>query len=325
MNADGSLSYVPDANFNGTDTFTYKANDGTLDSNVATVTITVKGVNDKPVAVDDVYSTDEDTTLTVVAADGVLKNDSDIDSGTLTAILVVGPTHGALTLNADGSLSYVPDANFNGTDTFTYKANDGTLDSNVATVTITVKGVNDKPVAVDDVYSTDEDTTLTVVAADGVLKNDSDIDSGTLTAILVVGPTHGALTLNADGSLSYVPDANFNGTDTFTYKANDGTLDSNVATVTITVKGVNDKPVAVDDVYSTDEDTTLTVVAADGVLKNDSDIDSGTLTAILVVGPTHGALTLKCGWQFELRTGCELQWQRIPLRTRRTMARWTAT
>ena len=112
-----------------TDTFTYKANDGTLDSNVATVTITVKGVNDKPVAVDDVYSTDEDTTLTVVAADGVLKNDSDIDSGTLTAILVVGPTHGALTLNADGSLSYVPDANFNGTDTFTYKANDGTLDS----------------------------------------------------------------------------------------------------------------------------------------------------------------------------------------------------
>ena len=292
LNADGSLSYVPDANFNGTDTFTYKANDGTLDSNVATVTITVKGVNDKPVAVDDVYSTDEDTTLTVVAADGVLKNDSDIDSGTLTAILVVGPTHGALTLNADGSLSYVPDANFNGTDTFTYKANDGTLDSNVATVTITVKGVNDKPVAVDDVYSTDEDTTLTVVAADGVLKNDSDIDSGTLTAILVVGPTHGALTLNADGSLSYVPDANFNGTDTFTYKANDGTLDSNVATVTITVKGVNDKPVAVDDVYSTDEDTTLTVVAADGVLKNDSDIDSGTLTAILVVGPTHGALTL---------------------------------
>src|SRR5207249_9796665 len=83
-------------------------------------------------------TTPEDTTLTV-AAPGVLANDGDVDGDPLTAILISGPTHGTLTSNSDGSFSYSPAANFNGTDSFTYKANDGTADSGVATVTITVK------------------------------------------------------------------------------------------------------------------------------------------------------------------------------------------
>ena len=102
-------------------------------------------MNDAPVAVNDAYSTNEDAAL-VVAAPGVLANDSDVDSGTLTAVLVSGPSHGTLTLNANGSFSYTPALNFNGTDTFTYKANDGTLESNTATVTIAVTAVNDAPV-----------------------------------------------------------------------------------------------------------------------------------------------------------------------------------
>src|SRR5207302_1486270 len=116
-------------------------------SNVATVTITINPVNDAPVARDNSYATDEDTPLAVSAAQGVLVNDSDVDGDTWTAVLVSGPTKGSLTLNADGSFTYTPNANVNGTDSFTYKANAGVLDSNVATVTITINPVQDPPVA----------------------------------------------------------------------------------------------------------------------------------------------------------------------------------
>ncbi len=104
---------------------------------MATVTVTVNDVNDPPVANNDTYSVDEDDTLNV-SAPGVLDNDSDPDSDPLTAVLVGGPSNGSLILNTDGSFIYTPAAGFNGTDSFTYKANDGTANSNVATVTVTV-------------------------------------------------------------------------------------------------------------------------------------------------------------------------------------------
>jgi VCBS repeat-containing protein len=296
LNANGSFTYTPAANFSGQATFTYKANDGTSDSNVATVTITVNAVNDAPAAVNDAYTTDEDVALNVPAP-GVLANDTDADGGTLTAVLVSGTTHGTLTLNANGSFTYTPAANYNGPDSFTYKANDGTSDSNVATVTITVNGQAEAPVAVNDAYSTDEDTALNV-AAPGVLANDTDADGGTLTAVLVSGTTHGTLTLNANGSFTYTPTAGFNGSDQFTYKANDGALDSNVATVTITVATVNDAPVAVNDTYSTDEDVALIRSATQGVLANDTDPENNPLTAVLVSGPAHGTLTLNADGSF---------------------------
>src|SRR5205823_3734965 len=267
------FTYTPNANYNGPDGFTYKANDGALDSAPAAVSITVNAVNDAPTAANDSYSTNEDTPLTV-AAPGVLGNDSDIDTSTLTVALVSGPAHGALTLNADGSFTYAPAANVNGTDTFTYKVNDGSLDSNVATATITINAVNDTPIAIADNYLTQEDTPLTV-AAPGVLGNDTDVDSTTLTATLVSGPANGVLTLNPDGSFIYSPSADFNGTDTFTYLASDGTLVSNIATVSIEVNGVNDAPVAANDSYTSNEDATLTI-GGPGVLANDSDIDSAT-------------------------------------------------
>jgi VCBS repeat-containing protein len=197
-------------------------------------------VNRAPTATADAYTTAEDTALSV-AAPGVLGNDGDPDGNPLTAVLGSGPSHGSLTLNPNGSFTYTPTANYHGDDSFTYKASDGTLTSNPATVTITVTPVNDTPSAVGDTYSTDEDTTLTV-AAPGVLGNDSDLDHDTLTAATVSGPSHGILDLNANGSFTYTPAANYNGEDSFTYRASDGTLGSNPATVTITVTPVNDKP-----------------------------------------------------------------------------------
>src|SRR4029077_1477772 len=114
-------------------------------------------------AVDDAFSTDEDTPL-AVPAPGVLGNDSDLDGDSLTAALVSGPAHGALALNPDGSFSYEPAADFNGVDSFTYRANDGRANSSIATVALTVNAVNDPPVAVDDAFSTNEDTPLSVAA-----------------------------------------------------------------------------------------------------------------------------------------------------------------
>ena len=269
LNANGSFTYMPTANYNGSDSFTYKVNDGTANSNVATVALTVNSVNDVPIAVNDSYSTNEDTPLTV-AAPGVLVNDSDIESA-VTAVKVSGPSHGTVTLNANGSFTYTPAANYAGADSFTYRASDGTAQSNLATVSLTVNGINDAPTAANDAYSTNEDVTLNV-AAPGVLGNDADVDGNALTAVLVAGPTKGTLTPNANGSFSYTPNANYNGADSFTYRANDGTANSNVATVTITINAVNDAPVAVDDAYATNEDTQL-VVAAPGVLANDTDVE----------------------------------------------------
>ncbi len=202
--------------------------------------VTIAAVNDPPVADNDRYSTDEDTPL-VQAAPGVLDGDADPDStSTFTADLVTGPSHGTLRLNADGSFVYTPAANYYGADSFTYRASDGTVYTNTATVTLTVNAVNDAPVAGNDGYSTLEDTTLNL-AAPGVLGNDTDVD-GTLTAVLVTGPSHGTLLLNSDGSFTYTPAANYYGPDAFTYKASDGLLDSNNATVAITVTPVNDAP-----------------------------------------------------------------------------------
>jgi len=233
LNANGSFTYTPLPNYNGADSFTYKANDGSADSNVATVSITVTPVNDAPVANNDAYTTAEDTALTV-SAPGVLANDTDIDGDALSAVLVSGPGHGTLSLNANGSFTYTPASNYNGADSFTYKANDGSADSNVATVNITVTAVNDPPVANNDAYSTKVNTARSV-AAPGVLANDGDVDSPSLTARLVSGTSHGTVTLNSDGSFVYTPASGFQGVDTFTYVANDGQADSNVTTVSITV------------------------------------------------------------------------------------------
>ena len=289
LSARGSFTYTPAGDWSGTDTFTYKANDGTTESSPVTVTIVVVATDDPPAAGNDSYATDEDTALTVPAP-GVLANDTDAEGDAFAAVLVAGPAHGTVALNPDGAFTYTPAADWNGTDTFTYKANAGGVDGNVATVSITVNATSDAPVAVSDSYATDEDTALTV-AAPGVLGNDTDVDNGVLTVALVAGPTHGALTLNPDGSFTYTPAADWSGTDTFTYTANDGTTDSGIATVTLTVRPTNDAPVAADDSYTTNEDALLTV-ATPGVLGNDTDLEGGTLKAVLEAGPAHGTVSV---------------------------------
>jgi VCBS repeat-containing protein len=259
------------------------------------VAITIAAMPDPPVAENDSYTATEDTTL-VTFGPAVLANDSDVDGHPLTAVLVSGPTHGAIALNANGGFTYTPAVNYSGADSFTYKANDGFGDSNVATVALTVTAVNDVPVAGNNTYSTSEDVPL-VVGVPGVLGNDSDADGNPLAVILVSGPARGTLLMDADGGFSYTPNANYNGPDSFTYRAYDGTVNSNLATVTITVSAVNDAPVAVPDSYSTNEDTPLTVVAP-GLLANDSDLEGSTLTAVKITNPGHGTATVSANGSF---------------------------
>ena len=204
------------------------------------------------------------------------------NSATLTATLVSGAAHGSVTLSPEGSFTYTPNANFFGTDSFTYKASDGAQTSNTATVTITIIESNDSaPVAGDDNYSVDENETLTV-AAPGVLANDTNADDETLQAVLVSGPAHGALALNGNGSFTYEPAANFSGTDSFTYKATYDGIDSNTATVAIAVNPVNDAPVADAGTITTNEDT-----AANGTL-NASDADADPLTFSIITNGAKG-------------------------------------
>src|SRR3989454_736575 len=192
--SDGSFTYIPALNYNGPDSFTYKANDGQADSAPATVNITVTPVNDPPgtsgaVVADDSYTTPEDTTLTVIAP-GVLANDGDVDGDPLTAIVMIRPPPRTLTFTTRRSSAYIPALNYNGPDSFTYKANDGQADSPTnATVSITVTPANDPPgtsgaVVTADGYTTPDDTTLKV-SSPVLLANDTDVDGDPLTAILV--------------------------------------------------------------------------------------------------------------------------------------------
>lgn len=209
-------------------TFSVCVSDGQA-SDCAEITITVNEVNNAPVATPQSIKTVEDTpkAITLMA--------SDPEGDPLTYIIVDQPEHGMLRGSANNRVwVYTPDENYYGPDSFTFKVNDGQLDSAPATVTITVDPVNDPPVGAPDAYSLESGKVLTVNAP-GVLANDSDVDGDTLTAVLAQGPAHGKLQLNADGSFTYTPNAGFAGTDSFQYRASDGTAQSELVKVTLTV------------------------------------------------------------------------------------------
>ncbi|MBO6575507.1 MAG: tandem-95 repeat protein [Rhodothermales bacterium] len=287
-----TVQYTPGSGFTGTDSFTYKANDGTEDSNTATVSIVVGstgGGNNSPIANDDSYTVGEDAALSVPAP-GVLTNDTDADGNSLTASLETSPDNGSVSLASNGSFAYVPDADFSGTDTFTYVANDGTINSNTGTVTITVTAVNDAPVAQNQSVTTESNqaVTITLVATDA--------ESDPLTYTITATPLKGSI--NQSGNVVvYTPNNGESGGDSFAFKANDGQEDSNNATVTITIGSLNTAPTATDDSYDVDEDDFLGVPAP-GVLANDSDPNGDNLTASLVSGTSNGDISLQADGSF---------------------------
>ncbi|RIK84611.1 MAG: hypothetical protein DCC68_01250 [Planctomycetota bacterium] len=209
-----------------------------------------------PLALDDSYAVVGSDVLTV-SAPGVLANDSDPEGDPLVAELLTTAKGGLLDLRSDGSFAYIRRPDFSGIDTFTYRAFDGAQRSAPARVSIQIP--NTPPMANADEYEVAEDGSLSASAAQGVLANDTDPQHHPLTATLVSGVQHGTLTFSSDGSFTYVPAADFFGEDSFSYRTDDGTDSSGVATVTIAIVAVNDAPVAAGDAYSVGENETLTV------------------------------------------------------------------
>ncbi|WP_330149103.1 retention module-containing protein [Shewanella xiamenensis] len=293
INADGSYTFTPNANWNGqVPVITYTTNTGAT----ATLTINITPVDDPSVLVNDTNTVAEDS----VATGNVLSNDSDIDStlsvvsftingNTVTAGTSVALEGGSLIINADGSYTFTPNANWNGqVPVITYTTNTGST----ATLTINVTPVDDPSVLVNDTNTVAEDS----VATGNVLSNDSDIDStlsvvsftingNTVTAGTSVALEGGSLTINADGSYTFTPNANWNGTvPVITYTTNTGAT----ATLTINVTPVDDPSVLANDTNTVDENT----VATGNVLDNDSDVDNElSVTSFTVNGQTVAAGT----------------------------------
>jgi Bacterial Ig domain/HD domain len=244
IGANGTLSYTPASNASGVATVTVSAKDdggtanGGNDTGPAdTFTITVTPVNDPPVANPESATVAEDDPTGVTF--NVLANDTDIDSGDTLSVLSYDAStivNGTLTDNSNGSFTYTPDPGFDGTESFTYVAADGNGGTASATVTITITPVQHVPAAGNDAYSAAQDTPFTV-AAPGILSNDGDQDGDPITVQTtpVTTPSNGSVTLAADGSLTYTPTSGFSGTDSFTYRIDDGTGLSADGTVTITV------------------------------------------------------------------------------------------
>ncbi|MDD0842053.1 Ig-like domain-containing protein, partial [Pseudomonas sp. Gutcm_11s] len=349
LNANGSYTYAANnadrlaLGTTGSDVFTYTVSDGKGGIDTATLTITVTGLNDAPVAVNDSGAVNENAILTVPVADGVIAGvgrDTDVDGDSLTVSAIrtgtesgsgtagtVGSaltgTYGTLTLNANGSYTYVANnadrlaQGVTATDTFTYTVSDGKGGNDTATLTITVTGQNDAPVAVDDSGAVNENASLTVPVANGVIAGvgrDTDVDGDSLIVSAIrtgseggtgtagtVGSaltgTYGTLTLNANGSYTYVANnadrlaQGVTATDTFTYTVSDNKGGLDTATLTITVTGQNDAPVAVNDSGAVNENATLTVPVADGVISGlgrDTDVDGDTLSISAIRTGTEG-------------------------------------
>ncbi|MBI2215948.1 MAG: tandem-95 repeat protein, partial [Candidatus Rokubacteria bacterium] len=285
LNADGSFTYTPAADYHGPDGFSYVARDPTdAQSLVAAVSLSVTPVNDGPVAADDAYTAPGDGTLPASPTRNVLANDADVDGPALTATLVdgSGPQHGTLALNANGTFTFTPVPGYLGPDGFRYVVSDGSLsDEGVVSLTVAEASV----FASNDAYATDEDTPLVVAAGAGVLANDASLVGAPLSAVLIMEPTHGSVALNADGSFTYTPAPNYFGPDSFSYQATDGTRDA-TADVMLAVTAVNDAPVlaSLGDPVEVDEGDLIELLASA------TDADGDALTFRLLAPPANARI-----------------------------------
>ena len=296
VNADGSFSYTPTANYTGNDSFVYKATDtqGAVSNALVTLSVVSSLTPHAPGAVADSYTTAQGVALVASASKGVLANDTDANNLALIASLISGPSKGTVALNADGSFSYTPNTGVYGTDSFTYKNADALAAGNIATVTIGITAP--PPFVAANSYSLKQDQNLTINAASGVLANDTDPDHLALTASLASNPGKGSVTLNANGAFIYTPNQGAYGTDSFTYMATNSAGSAATATVTLAIAPT--APNATTNSYALLQGGSLTTTAAQGVLANDTDTNGLTMTASVVSGPSKGSLGLNANGSF---------------------------
>jgi hypothetical protein len=289
-------TYTPNANYNGPDSFKFTVTDTgdgsspALTSTEATVTINVGAVNDAPTADAQSVSTNEDTAKAIT----LTGSDIDTPAASLTYIIVAGPSHGTVSPGTGPGRTYTPTGNYNGPDSFTFKINDGTADSNVATVSITVNAVNDAPTADAQSVSTNEDTPKAIT----LTGSDTETAPASLVFNVTVQPAHGVLS-GTGANRTYTPNADYNGPDSFKFTVTDTgdgsspALTSSEATVSITVNGVNDAPVnSIPGPQGATKNGQLVFSAANSNLVSISDVDAGSNSLKVTLTSTHGTLTL---------------------------------
>uniref|UniRef100_UPI0031CE1669 Ig-like domain-containing protein n=1 Tax=Chitinophaga sp. TaxID=1869181 RepID=UPI0031CE1669 len=272
VNADGTYTYIPATNYNGPDSFTITISDGNGGTATVTINITVTPANDAPTGTDQNITTNEDTPYngSVVG--------SDADGDALTYAKATDPSHGTVIVNSNGTYTYIPNADYNGPDSFTITIDDGNGGAVIITINITVTPVNDAPTAFNQIVTTPEDTQY----AGSVIGTDADGDA--LTYSKASDPAHGTAIVNADGTFTYSPNANYNGPDLFTIQLNDNHGGTTTVTITITVTPVNDAPTAADQTITTPEDTPY-----NGSVTG-NDVDGDVLTYAKATDPSHGTV-----------------------------------
>ncbi|MGH8922642.1 MAG: tandem-95 repeat protein, partial [Actinomycetes bacterium] len=278
--ANGSVTYTPNLNFNGTDSFTYTVTSGGV-TETAVVTVTVNAVNDAPVATGDSFTTPEDTPFS-----GTLPAATDVDGDTLTYSLATPAANGTVVVNANGAYTYTPNLNYNGPDSFTFTVSDGNGGFATETVTIDVGPVNNDPVVNGTSITLNEDA-----AYSGSLPAATDVDGDALTYSLASAPANGVVTVNADGTFTYTPNADFNGADSFTFTVSDGNGGTDTASVLITVNPVNDPPTQVVPGSQTTAEDTNRVITGTSV----ADVDGGALTTTLTLPAGAGSIAVVTG------------------------------
>ena len=283
-NGNGTLTYTPDADFNGTDSFTYTVTAGGV-TETATVTITINAVAD---ITNDSIATNEDTAITfdpILGTNGATADTFSDPNRTVSAI--TEGTHGTLVNNGNGTLTYTPDPDFNGTDSFSYTVTAGGV-TETATVSVTVNAVAD---ITDDTLTTSEDTSITFdpIAGTNGATADTFTDTNRSISAFSQGST-GSVEINGDGTLTYTPGSDLSGTDTFTYTvAAGGVIET--ATVTIAVTPVNDAPIlSLPGAQTTDDDTAIVFSYANGNAISVSDVDAGNGAVTLNLSVSSGTL-----------------------------------
>jgi len=248
--------------------------------------------NHAPLAGDDAFTGNEDQAL-VLSPSQLLANDSDPDGDALSISSVGSPSGVSVTLLGNGTINVVPNANFNGSASFSYTIQDSWGLSAVGQVSLNILPVNDPPVAVADSFTGNEDQLL-VLATSQLLANDSDPEGDALSISSVGSPSHVSVTLLANGTINVTPNSNYSGSASFSYTVQDGLGGSTVGQVSLSFQPVNDPPVAVADSL-TGTTGQAVVIASSQLLANDTDVDGNTLAVVGVSGAYNGTVNMANG------------------------------
>ncbi len=286
LNTNGSFTYTPNTNYNGTDSFTYSVCDALTTCDTAIVVITITSVNDYPTTTDMVYDVEINESITANASTAILNP----DNHELFFSLLQNASHGNVVINDDGLFTYTPENNYVGQDFFTYNlcVEDNTCST--GTITFIVVDSNDSPVVVDDVFTGDEDFVL----VGDVSTNDFDPDGGNLIFSIISGTGIGLMQMDSDGSFEYFPADDFHGQVTYLYTACDETNHCSIGNITITILPVNDPPTIIDDFVVGEQNGVVSYSAA----FNDMDVDGDVLEFALVSSPMNGTLIFNLNGTF---------------------------